>query len=86
VPTRSPRLSTLGHHKASGQGIVRLNHRDHGLGQYDTPERRAASDRLVGEGMASRRQTAAPGSDLTIAEFMLAYRGRSRPQYGPAER
>jgi hypothetical protein len=86
VPTRSPRLSTLGHHKAGGQGVVRLNNRDPDLGKYRTPERRAASDRLIGEGMANGRQTAAPGSDLTIAECMLAWRGRSRPQYESAER
>jgi hypothetical protein len=72
VPTRSPRISTLGHHDASGQGVVRLNNRDHSLGKYCTPECQAAYDRLIGEWMANGRQTAAPGSGLTIAELMLA--------------
>jgi hypothetical protein len=86
VPTRSTRISSLGHHKPSGQGVVRLNDRVHDLGKYCTPECQAAYDRLIAEWMANGRQTAAPGPDLTIAECMLAWRGRSRPQYGSAER
>jgi hypothetical protein len=85
VPTRSPRISTLGHHKASGQAVVRLNNRDHSLGKHCTPECQAAYDRRIALWMANGRQTAAPGSDLTIAELMLAWRGRSRPQSGSAE-
>ena len=86
MPTRSPRISILGHHNASGQGVVRLNNRDHYLGKCCPPEYQAAYDRLITEWMTNGRQFAAPGSDLTIAELMLAWRGRSRPEYGSAVR
>ena len=43
---RQPKLT---HHKASGQGVVRLGGKDHYCGPYGTPERRARAElnRLV---------------------------------------
>ena len=49
-----------------------FRNRDHELGKYCTAECQAAYDRLIAERMANGRHTATPGSDLTIAELMLA--------------
>ena len=42
----SKRTPSLCHHKASNQGVVRINGRDHYCGTYGTPEAQAEYDRL----------------------------------------
>jgi hypothetical protein len=65
-------------HKPSGQAVVTLNGVDHYLGNYDTPESRAAYDRLIAEWLANgRRFPPKPGAycgDLTVAELIASHR------------
>jgi integrase len=76
------RLPKLTHHKASGQGVVRLNGKDVYCGRYGTRECRARYLREIAEWEAANRQPTkastddptAGTSDLTINEVMLAYR------------
>jgi integrase len=80
---RQPKLT---YHKASGQGVVRLNGKDHYCGPYGTPECRARYLRALAEWEASDRRPAAgpagnppagpnpPGPvDLTLDEVLVAY-------------
>jgi integrase len=79
---RSPSdVPALSHHKASGQGVVRLNGRDVYCGRFDTPECQANYHRTISEWLANGR--CLPGStdenpsagpeDLTVNEMLLAY-------------
>jgi integrase len=75
---RQPKLT---HHKASGQGVVRLNGKDIYCGPYGTPECRARYLRALAEWEAADRRAAGapvidppPGaSDLTVHELLVAY-------------
>ena len=71
--SRALRVPRLGLHKASGQGIVRLNGRDHYLGTHGTPECQAEYNRLIAEYLAGQRISVRSQSGLTIAELALAY-------------
>jgi integrase len=75
---RQPKLT---HHKASGQGVVRLNGKDVYCGPYGTPECRARYLRALADWEAAHRRPAgeptadppAGASDLTLNELLLAY-------------
>jgi integrase len=76
-PDRQPKLT---HHKASGQGVVRLNGRDVYCGPYGTPECRARYLRAVAEWTERTREAPSPAEgsaprpgDITISELALAY-------------
>src|SRR5689334_20314736 len=60
-------------HKASGQAVVRINGKDHYLGQYGTAASRAEYDRIIAEWLAAGRNAPAPTAALTVAEMILAY-------------
>jgi integrase len=77
---------SLTHHKASGQGVVRLNGKDVYCGPYGTPECKARYLRALADWEAADRQIATapadkppaayspPGSaDLTVNEILVAY-------------
>jgi integrase len=74
VPALSP-------HKASGQGVVRLNGRDVYCGRFGTPECEAKYHRTIAEWLANGRRLPGSGDentttgpeDLTINEMLLAY-------------
>src|SRR5262249_9571898 len=79
---RSPSdVPALSHHKASGQGVVRLNGRDVYCGRFGTAECQANYHRTVGEWVASGRHLPAQPDedalagpeDLTVNELALAY-------------
>jgi hypothetical protein len=78
----SDRLPRLTRHKASGQGVVRLDGKDVYCGPFGTAECRARYLRAIADWEATglRRANAAPNdspddtNDLTINEVMLAYR------------
>ena len=76
---RNPdRLPKLTHHKASGQGVVRLNGRDHYCGRYGTAECQAEWLRIVSDWLANRRQDPnqdqdPPHGDITINELMMGF-------------
>lgn len=69
-------------HKPTGQAVVTLNGRDTSLGKHNTPESRAAYDRLIAEWLVNGRRRCpilrgqaaggAPG-DLTMHELMVRY-------------
>ncbi len=66
------------HHKPSGQAVVTLGGKDSYLGKYGSPESRAEYDRLLAEWLANGRAIApqaarTSGTDLTVAELILAY-------------
>jgi integrase len=74
-PQRIPKLT---HHKASGQGVVRINGKDVYCGPHGTPECKAKYLRAVADweasGRKAERKAEPAGSDLTINELALAYR------------
>ena len=75
------RVPKLTHHKASGQGVVRLNGKDVYCGPFGTPECEARYLRALSDWEAVNRRPAASATpetpagtnDLTIAELGLAY-------------
>jgi hypothetical protein len=76
-PDRQPKLT---HHKASGQGVVRLNGKDVYCGPYGTPECKVRYLRSVAEWTERRREAPAPtaetspsgSGDPTVNELALA--------------
>jgi integrase len=62
-------------HKASGQAVVRIDGKDHYLGDYGTAESRAEYDRLISEWLGNGRRLAHPtaADGLTVAELILTY-------------
>jgi integrase len=78
---RSPsNLPALSYHKASGQGVVRLNGRDVYCGRFGTAECQANYHRTIGDWLANGRSMPGPSgdnasgsADLTINELALAY-------------
>src|SRR5262249_43763876 len=74
-------VPTLSHHKASGQGVVRLNGRDVYCGRLGTAECQANSLRTIAEWLAGGRHlpraaddnASAGPEDLTINEVLWAY-------------
>jgi integrase len=78
----SNHLPKLTHHKASGQGVVRLNGKDVYCGPYGTAECKARYLRAIADWEANGRRPAPPSNpepppgsnDLTVNELLLAYR------------
>jgi integrase len=72
---------SLSHHKASGQGVVRLNGRDVYCGRFGTAECQANYHRAIAEWVANGRrlptqpdgEPSAGPEDLTVNELFLAY-------------
>ncbi len=61
-------------HKASGQAVVSINHRDFYLGPWQSKASRIEYDRLIGEWLANNRQLPAEvDSPLSINELIAAY-------------
>jgi hypothetical protein len=79
----SDRLPRLTHHKASGQGIVRLDVKDVHCGRFGTVEFKARCLRDIGDWEAASLRRASDAakdpsvdtSNLTINEVILSYRG-----------
>src|SRR5208282_1642180 len=69
------RTPTYCHHKATGQGVVRIHGKDYYLGKYGSAESRAEYDRLIAEWLGNGRRlaqlTASDGP--TVAELVLSY-------------
>src|SRR4051794_21093311 len=68
-------------HKASGQGVVRLNGRDIYCGRFGSPECQVKYHRVIAEWLANGRRLPAPSApvagqapeDITVNELALAY-------------
>jgi integrase len=74
MPRNPSRVPSYRLHRASGQAVVTLNGRDCYLGRHNTPESRAAYDRLVGEWQARGRVPPDQGAyDLTVSQLILCY-------------
>lgn len=70
-------------HKPSGRAVVTLDGRDHYLGEYNTPESRAAYERLIMEYLAQMAVIApARGQRVTIVELLVAYLPVVRTRHG----
>jgi integrase len=73
---KAARVPKLCHHKASGQGVVRLDGRDFYCGTYGTKEAQAEYDRLAALYLASgRRMPGRPGAldNPTVTELIARY-------------
>jgi len=70
-------------HKARGLSVVTIRGRNIYLGRYDSPESRAAYDRVIREFTMSRGVAPSERASLTIAEFVLIY-WRHAQTYYPA--
>ncbi len=70
-------------HRASGQAIVTFAGRDHYLGQHGSPESRAAYDRLIGEYLATGRNTTIVnrGFSCSVAELLDAFLSHAEAFY-----
>jgi len=73
MPKPAVRVPTYGLHKATGQAVVRLNGKDHYLGKYDSPESRAAYDRLILQWLSNDRTLPKTKAGPTVNEVILAY-------------
>jgi hypothetical protein len=73
-----PKLTS---HRASGQGVVRLNGRDIYCGRFDSAECQVKYHRAIADWLANRRRPPARSSsaagrgsdDITVNELALAY-------------
>lgn len=81
MPTTQVRIPKLCKHKATGQAVVRLNGRDHYLGQFGTASATSAYERMIAEWLAHGRRlpNASPGP--TMNELILAYWRRCQQHY-----
>jgi len=73
--TKSARVPSYRLHKASQQAVVTINHKDHYLGPWMTPESRLKYERLITAWMAGDASTTpqeSPG-DVTIAELCVMF-------------
>ncbi|MBL6704769.1 MAG: site-specific integrase [Planctomycetaceae bacterium] len=66
------------HHKPSGQAYVRLDGKDHYLGEYNSPESRDRYDEIVREWTVNQ---SADGVTLTVDELALRYLQYARQHY-----
>jgi len=74
--TKAPRVPKLCRHKASGQGVVRLDGRDFYCGAYETKEAQAEYDRLIAVFLGSgRRMPGGPDApdNPTVTELIAQY-------------
>jgi integrase len=85
MPTKSPRIPSYRLHKSTGLGVVRLDGRDHYLGEHGTPASHEAYRRIIAEwtssgiasaNMSSRSRPSPGGSVLTVGELLLAFMTR----------
>ncbi len=70
-------IPKLGHHRASGRAICRLNGRDHYLGIFGTPKAKANYDRLIAEWLANGRrpfnEPEVKAATRSVNEVLLAF-------------
>ncbi|HQX48935.1 MAG TPA: hypothetical protein PLR25_03455, partial [Planctomycetaceae bacterium] len=88
MPSKS-KVPSYCHHKASGRAVVRINGRDHYLGQYGSDQSHSEYARLIAEWRVARQSatseskatcfTADPSS--TVSEVLLKYRDFAREYY-----
>jgi len=70
-------------HKASGRAVVRLNGRDHYLGEYGSPQSKREYDRLIQEWTATGQSISFGFSvnTVTVAMLVADYRAHSEGYY-----
>jgi integrase len=84
VPKLAYRLPRARLHKASGLARVRIDGRDHYLGQFGTPEAKDAYDQLIAEYLAGKREPdvrAADDPGPAIVEVISAHREHAAVHY-----
>jgi integrase len=78
------------HHKATGQAFVRLDGHDYYLGRYDTPESRAAYDRLIADWLRRRAGHAGvpapPPARLSVGALAARFLEHATAKYQGPER
>src|SRR6056297_2790454 len=77
MPRLNRGVPKYGHHKPSGQAVVKFADKAHYLGAYDSPESREKYDRLIAEYLACGRNphliNAEKQSVRTVASLLLAF-------------
>lgn len=84
VPNSAIKLPSYRLHKARGLAVVTIRGRNIYLGKYDTPESRAAYDRVIREFTVARGVTPGERAALTVAELVLLYWNHAKSYYPPA--
>jgi integrase len=70
-------------HKATGQGYVTLNGREHYLGRFGSAEAEAKYEELIARWLAHGRRLPEPDATLTVNEVLLAYDCFAETHYKP---
>jgi integrase len=86
MPRLKHKLPSLRHHWPSGRAVVTLNGRDHYCGPWNSPEARAAYDRLIAEWLAAGRGApklagGAPPPDPSVSEVLVAFLRHAEAHY-----
>jgi hypothetical protein len=71
-------------HKATGQGYLTLNGREHYLGRFGSAEAEAKYEELIGLWLAHGRRLPEPEATLTVNEVLLAYDCYAEGHYKPS--
>jgi integrase len=79
--THPPKVPPLKHHKASGQGYVRIDGRVIYLGKHDLPETQQKYHRLVAEWLAGGRQLPVEADQITIIELCARFWKHAQDYY-----
>jgi hypothetical protein len=77
---RTEKIPSYRLHKARNCAVVRINGRDHYLGEYNSPESRELYRRLIAEYLFAKELPAPPRPDespLTLVELIQRYFGES---------
>ena len=69
-PLRTPRIPKLCRHKATGQGYVRVEGKDHYLGLFEQPQTKQNYHRLIAEWLAGGSRFAPPADEITVSEVI----------------
>ena len=80
MPRRPGKVPSYCHHKRSGRAVVRIDGRDHYLGDYGSPESHEHYERLIAEWRASRivrlsgpQSSPNIGARAKVSDVLLAY-------------
>ena len=81
---RQSKIPVLRHHRPGGQAAVRIDGRDHYLGEHGSPESREKYDRLIALWLTRRRAPEPdPVEPVSVAVVEATLRFLSAPVAGP---
>jgi hypothetical protein len=77
------RIPKPSRHRATGQGVVRLNGTDHYLGRFGSAAAKVEYDALINRWLAHGRSLPDPTTGLTVNDVILAYVKFAEGYYKP---